>query len=154
MLSTSIVIPTKNSITTIDKCLSSLMPYSRQGYINEIIIVDSHSSDGTLDVVKGYPVKLIFEEIKGSIGMAYDTGWGNTQGERIILLDSDVYLENGFFPKLFEFFSDDKIGWVSCQPKAVVSNKLTKAQAEDWIRGTPMLTTSSRSTRERMSTAS
>lgn len=140
-MNTSIVIPTKNNIDTIDKCLSSLMPYYEQGYIREIIVVDGHSNDGTLDVLKDYPVKLLFEKEKG-IGMAYELGWRSAQGELVILFDSDVYLTEGFFPRIHEMLSDD-VGWISCHPKGVVSNRLTRAQAEDWDRSSPMLAFSS-----------
>jgi len=135
MLSTSIVIPTKNSVDTIEQCLSSLMPYYREGHIGEIVVVDGHSTDGTLDVVSEYPVKLLLEEGKGNIGMAYDIGWRNAQGELIIFLDSDVYLEEGFFAKAYELLSNEKVGWISCGTKAVVTNRLTKAQAEEWAGG-------------------
>jgi glycosyltransferase involved in cell wall biosynthesis len=136
---TTIIIPTKNSVATIDECLSSLMPYHEDCYIDEILLVDGNSTDGTLDVAKNYPVKVLFEEIKGSIGRAYDEGWRNAQGEIVIFFDSDIYLGDGFFPKVNELISDDKTGWVSCQPKAVVTNMLTKAQAEDWLMGTYLL---------------
>lgn len=143
MLSTSVIIPTKNSVSTIDECLASLMPYYKEGYIREIVIVDGHSTDGTLDVVKKYPVKVLFEEAKGNIGMAYESGWRTAQGELVILFDSDVHLEQGFFPKVYELLSDDRVGWVSCQPKAVVTNKLTRVQAEDWVWGSIRLVPSS-----------
>jgi glycosyltransferase involved in cell wall biosynthesis len=110
------------------------MPYYNEGYINEIVVVDGHSTDGTLEVIKNYPVKQLFEQIEGNIGMAYEYGWRNTQAELIILFDSDVYMEGGFFPKVFELLSDSKIGWISCQPKAVVTNEITKAQGQDWDR--------------------
>ena len=132
MLSTSIVIPTKNSVDTIEECISSLMPYYREGHIGEIVVVDGHSTDGTLDVVSEYPVKLLLEEGKGNIGMAYDIGWRNAQGELIIFLDSDVYLDEGFFPRAHELLSNDKVGWISCAARAVVTNRLTKTQAEEW----------------------
>jgi glycosyltransferase involved in cell wall biosynthesis len=108
------------------------MPYYNDGYITEIIVVDGHSTDGTLEILKNYPVKLLFEPVQGNIGMAYEHGWRNSQGELIILFDSDVYMKSKFFPKILEILSDDKIGWVSCQQKAAVTNKITKTQGEDW----------------------
>lgn len=143
MLSISIVIPTKNNISTIDRCLSSLMPYYEQGYISEILVVDGHSTDGTLEVIENYPAKVIFEEGKGNIGTAYDIGWRNTQGELVILLDSDVYLEGNFFPDVYKLLYDDNVGWVSCAARAVVVNRVTKAQDEEWIWHTEMLSPSS-----------
>jgi glycosyltransferase involved in cell wall biosynthesis len=126
----SVVIPTKNSNATIDKCLSSLMPYYRGGYINEIVVVDGHSTDGTLEVISGYPVNVFFEETKGYIGLAYDTGWRNSKGEVIIFLDSDVEIGEKFFPKIYELLSSD-MGWISCSAKVGVTNKLSKAQQEE-----------------------
>jgi glycosyltransferase involved in cell wall biosynthesis len=133
-MKTSVVIPSKNNIGTIDKCLASLMPYHNEGYINEIVVVDGHSTDGTLEVLKNYPVKVLFEQVEGNIGMAYEYGWRNTHGELVILFDSDVYMGSGFFPRILELLSDSKIGWISCQPKAVITNRLTKCQREDWER--------------------
>jgi glycosyltransferase involved in cell wall biosynthesis len=130
-LRTSIVIDTKNAIATIDRCLSSLMPYYRQGYISEIVVVDGYSTDGTLEVIKGYPAKLLLE--KGTAQIAVDAGWRHSQGEVVIFLNGDAYLEEGFFPRVHELFSDEKIGWISCGARAVVTNKLTKAQDEDWL---------------------
>ncbi len=149
-MKTSVVIPSKNNISTIDKCLASLMPYYNEGYINEIVVVDGHSTDGTLDVIKSYPVKLLFEQVAGSIGMAYDYGWRNTEGELVILFDSDVYMESGFFPKILEILLNSKIGWISCQPKAAVTNKITKAQGQDWDRGTSGLNPISQSSFRRL----
>lgn len=131
MLKTSVVIPTKNNIDTIDRCLSSLMPYYEGGYIGEIIVVDGNSTDGTLDVVKRYPAKLLFDEGRG-FNVACEIGWRNSKGELIIFLDADAYLEEGFFPKVYEFFSDERIGVMGCHPKAVVSNRLTKTIGEQW----------------------
>jgi glycosyltransferase involved in cell wall biosynthesis len=112
------------------------MPYYEQGYVSEIIIVDAHSTDGTLEAIKGYPAKLLFEEVKGSIGMAYELGWRNAQGELIILMNADVYFGQAFYPKVYDLLSDDEIGLTSCQPRAVVTNRLTKAQGEEWVVGT------------------
>lgn len=115
------------------------MPYYEAGYINEIVVVDGHSTDGTLDVVKKYPAKLAFDEGKRNPGLAYDIGWRQAQGELILFLDSDVYLEQGFFPRAQELISEDGVGWISCRQKAVVSNKLTRAQDEDWTWGSNIL---------------
>jgi glycosyltransferase involved in cell wall biosynthesis len=128
---TSVVIPTKNSIKTIDKCLASLMPYYKEGYINEIVVVDGHSTDGTRDVVKNYPAKLLSDEGKGAIGLADDIGWRAVSGEFILILDSDLYLGEGFFPRVYELFSDDKIGWIACEMQVVATNRHIKALGEN-----------------------
>lgn len=136
MLTTSIVIPTKNNISTINQCISSLMSYLEQGYISDIVIVDADSTDGTLDAIKNYPAKLYFDGGKG-FNVACDIGWRNSKGDLVIFLDADAYLEQGFFPKVYEFFADESIGVIGCQAKAVVTNKLTKTIGETWEYVTP-----------------
>lgn len=136
-MNVSVVIPTKNNIDTIEKCLASLMPYYNEGYISEIVVVDGHSTDGTLEVFKKYPVTVLSDEGKKNPGLAYDIGWRNAKGEIIMFVDSDVYLMDGFFPKILKLFSDTKIGLISCYAKAVVSNKLSKIQADEWVWGAP-----------------
>ena len=141
MLTTSIVIPTRNNVSTIGQCLSSLMPYYEQGYVSEVTIVDAHSTDGTLEVLENYPVKVVFDE--GQVyAIAEDIGWRNTEGELIIFFDADAYLGGNFFPEVHEFFSDERIGVIGCQARAVVTNGVTRAQAEHWTWATPMLSTS------------
>jgi rhamnosyltransferase len=53
----SIIIPVKNGITTIKQCLDAI--YS-QTLIDqtEVIVIDSGSTDGTLAILKEYPVRL------------------------------------------------------------------------------------------------
>lgn len=142
MPTTSFVIPTKNDIAHIDKCISSLMPFYKAGYINEITIVDGHSTDGTLEILKKYPVNLVFEKGKGTVNIAFDYGWRQSKGEIIILMNSDVYVEDNFFPRIYDFLSDASIGWISCHERAAVSNNLSKAQFESWKSVDSMLSSS------------
>lgn len=133
----SVVIPTKNDIEHIDKCLSSLMPYYNASYINEIIIIDGHSTDGTLDVLKKYPVKLVFEKVKSNVNIAFDYGWRQAKGDLIIIMNSDVYIGEHFFPRALEFFADKKVGWVSCRERTQGNNAFVKAQAQSWSASPP-----------------
>jgi glycosyltransferase involved in cell wall biosynthesis len=52
----SIVIPTKNSARTLEKCLVSI---KNQAYENiEIIVVDNYSTDGTYEIAGKYTTKV------------------------------------------------------------------------------------------------
>ena len=139
----SVVITTKNSARTINRCLSSLMPYLRQGYISDIIVVDGHSTDGTVEIVRKYPVKLIFEEgmeryersiIKSHYSKfhALNLGWRSSSTDLIMFLDSDAYLRRNFFPKALEFFVDPSLGVLGCWHKAWITTKVTKTIGELW----------------------
>jgi rhamnosyltransferase len=54
----SVVIPVKNGAVTIGECLESLLNQTMAARM-EIIVIDSGSTDGTLEVLKKYPVRLL-----------------------------------------------------------------------------------------------
>lgn len=130
-MKTSIVIATLNSASTIRETLDSLIPYFNGGFIEDILVIDGHSRDGTIEIVNSYPVKVIVTESKG-YSAAREIGWRNAQGDLIIFLDSDAYLASGFFPQVYQFFDDDKVGLVGCFAKAVITNIITKTTSQEW----------------------
>lgn len=89
----SVIIPTYNSAKTIVFCLKSLL---EQDYENlEIIVVDDCSTDDTVKLVSGFPrIKLIANPKNGGPSYARNNGVRNSEGEIIILLDSDSYIKD------------------------------------------------------------
>jgi len=87
----SVVVPTRNSGKTLDKCLSSL---SQQDYPQdkiELIIVDAFSKDQTLDIARKFNAKVLFNpRITGEAGKA--VGVEAAKGEIILFIDSDNVL--------------------------------------------------------------
>lgn len=135
ILKTSFVIPTRNSGETIEECLSSLMPYYEQGYIQDIVLVDGLSTDDTLEKARRFPVKVFLEAKKYTVPL--EVGWRNAAGDLVVFFDSDAYLGHGFFPKLLDFFADEQVGVMGCQVCMVVANSrisLAVAQWEDYSR--------------------
>jgi glycosyltransferase involved in cell wall biosynthesis len=86
----SVILLTKNSAATIQKSLESIFQQTRQP--KEVVVVDGSSSDGTLDIVKKYPVKLVSEPGLG-FGHARNVGVQNDSGDIIFFIDSDCYAE-------------------------------------------------------------
>jgi glycosyltransferase involved in cell wall biosynthesis len=84
----SVVIPTKNSETTIEKCLKSV---KEQHYKNlEIIVVDNYSSDRTRQIAKKYGAKI---HLKGpERGAQVNFGAKMARGKYIYRVDSDFVL--------------------------------------------------------------
>ena len=130
MLKTSFVIPTKNSADTIEECLASLMPYREQGFIEDIVVVDGESTDGTVEIVKRFPVKLLFEKRKYTPFL--ELGWRNAGGDLVIIFDSDAYLGEGFFPQLLDLFADPEVGVAGCQVRMVVAKNRTSQLVAQW----------------------
>jgi len=130
-LKTSVVIATRNSIGTIEECLSSLMPYYKTGSIGEIIVVDGASTDGTLKVIKKFPVKLMTDPGKGMF-IGYEAAWKETHGELVMFIDSDACLGAGFFPGLYTQFEDVRVGIVGCLARAASKNSLERTVGQWW----------------------
>jgi glycosyltransferase involved in cell wall biosynthesis len=85
----SITIPTRNSEDVIGDCLGSV---KEQSYPNvETLVIDSTSIDGTKEIAESFGAKFISYEGK-LLGARYE-GFLRSQGDFILLLDSDQILE-------------------------------------------------------------
>jgi glycosyltransferase involved in cell wall biosynthesis len=85
----SVIIPTKNSGATIEKCLKSI---KEQHYKNlEIIVVDNYSNDRTRQIAKKYDAKIY---LKGpERGAQVNFGAEVSGGKYIYRVDSDFVLQ-------------------------------------------------------------
>ena len=126
-LKASFVIPTRNNVTTIEQCLSSLTQYG--DYIKDIVVVDGSSTDGTAEVISKFPVKILADPGKGQ-NLAQELGWRESEGDLVIFMDADAYLGEGFFPAMLDLFKDDRLGLVGCPGRFVGTGKLWKTVAQ------------------------
>lgn len=85
----SINIPTLNSEKTLERTLLSIKNQSYKNY--EIIIIDSGSTDKTLEIARKFTKKIFIDKRK-LLG-ARETGVNKSKGSLILLLDSDQILE-------------------------------------------------------------
>ena len=92
----SIIIPVYNVEKYIDRCLSSLTAQSCQDF--EVIVVDDETPDNSMAIaeryVQQYPnqYRVIHQKNKGQ-GGARNTGVAVAQGEYLLFIDSDDYVE-------------------------------------------------------------
>ena len=86
----SIIIPSLNSAAYIERCLKSL---KKQTYKNiEIIVVDNHSKDGTLEIAKKYTKKAFTSGPERSAQINY--GAGKANGKYLYRVDSDFIVSS------------------------------------------------------------
>lgn len=84
----SIIIPTKNSVRTIEACLKSC---KEQTYPHiEIIVVDNFSTDGTDKITSQYTHKVFQKWPERSAQRNY--GVSKCSGEYVLIIDSDMKL--------------------------------------------------------------
>jgi len=84
----SVVITCFNSEDTIGKTLESIKDIA-----DEIVVIDSGSTDRTIDIVKKYNVKLFYRKWINA-GNQYNFAFKIASGKWILLIDSDEELSN------------------------------------------------------------
>jgi glycosyltransferase involved in cell wall biosynthesis len=95
----SVVIIAKNEECNIKRSIESILEATAYLGETEIVLVDSFSTDQTIDIAKNYPIKIIQLDpnffISPSAGRFI--GLKYTSGEFIYFLDGDMHLNNKWF---------------------------------------------------------
>jgi glycosyltransferase involved in cell wall biosynthesis len=90
----SVIVPVFNERATVRAALDAVVAKTIPGWILEIIIVESSSTDGTRDIVLGYRdhpcVKLILQDRPRGKGHAVRAGFTHATGEVILIQDADL----------------------------------------------------------------
>ncbi len=82
----SVIIPTLNEA----KNLPLVLPYLPTEWIDEVLLVDGRSSDGTIDIARQIlpSIKIVMEQKKGK-GAAMYAGYQAASGDILIVMDAD-----------------------------------------------------------------
>lgn len=82
----SVIIPTLNEA----KNLPLVLPYLPMDWIDEVILVDGRSTDGTVDVARNLmpTIKVVLETRRGK-GAAMKAGYRAAEGDILIVVDAD-----------------------------------------------------------------
>lgn len=97
----TVIIPAYNEAGPLEALLRKIteLGYHQQ---YEILVVDDGSSDGTSDVVRQFPVKLLSHSINRGYGAALKTGIRHAEGKYVIMLDSDGQHNPEYIPMIEE----------------------------------------------------
>ncbi|MBI5689408.1 MAG: glycosyltransferase family 2 protein [Verrucomicrobia bacterium] len=90
----SVVVPIYNEAATVRTALDAILAKQVPGWTLEIILIESNSTDGTREIVRGYAghprVKLILEERPRGKGHAVRAGFAAATGDVILIQDADL----------------------------------------------------------------
>lgn len=87
----SVVVATRNSAATLEKCLESTVAQTYQPI--ELIVVDNHSTDGTRRIAKRFTKRVINRGPERSAQR--NAGAAEARGRYLLIIDSDMELSKG-----------------------------------------------------------
>ena len=130
----SVVVTTYNSQRTIKKCLDHVTSLKYPHEKIDLIVVDDGSEDETVEIVKGYPVRLIQEEHNG-YPSAMNAGIKCSREEIVVIIDSDIYVSEDYLIRLLDELRDPKVGiasgYVAVAPTSNFWGRVVGFEAED-----------------------
>ncbi len=103
----TVVIPCLNEEEGIQKVLKRIPVF-----VDEVIVVDNDSTDGTAKIAQGMGARVICEKVRG-YGRAYKTGLLHARGDIIVTLDGDHSYPVDALSYLLEALLNSKVGFVS-----------------------------------------
>lgn len=99
---TTVVVPAFNEVKNVGHVLSSL-----PDGIDEVILVDGHSKDGTVEAAREAreDIRVIFQTRRGK-GNAMVAGFYSATGDRIVAIDADGSMEPAEIPRFLQAMDD------------------------------------------------
>ncbi|MDP2922568.1 MAG: glycosyltransferase family 2 protein [Candidatus Omnitrophota bacterium] len=103
----TVIIPTKNEEQTIEEVINNV-----KKYINNIVVIDGHSTDKTREIVQSLNVPVILDDGKGK-GSAIRKAIDMINTEILVFIDADMSHDAADIPRLIQPILDGKADHVS-----------------------------------------
>lgn len=116
----SIIVPIYNCSKFLDICINSL---TNQNYKNlEIILVNDGSKDNSLEICQNYKKNdgriIIIDKENGGVSSARNAGLNIAQGDYILFVDADDFLDRKYVSTLYNFaINSDNSTMIMCNVK-------------------------------------
>ncbi len=98
----TVIVPVKNEAARIERCLVAL--HSQTLTPKEILVVDGHSRDATVEIAKRFGARILYEEY-GSRAGACQVGVEAAHGEFVAFTDADCLPDPGWLERLAARFA-------------------------------------------------
>ncbi len=103
----SVIIPVKNSSKTIGQCIRSVKRSYYKNY--EIIIVDDHSTDDSVEIANSYKCNVIQVKDGNGANNARNIGASAAKGEILMFVDSDIVLRRETILGIVEALEENQL---------------------------------------------
>ena len=104
----TVLIPVYNELNTFLQLLKKVETTDYCGLEKEIIIIDDYSTDGTRELYKEIPYKVILHEYNQGKGAALRTGFKAATGDIIIIQDADLEYNPEDYNLMLPLILEDK----------------------------------------------
>lgn len=107
----SLVIPVRNGARTIRPCLESVAAIAArdESPLDEIIVVDDHSTDDTADIVRTFENVTLIEGDGHGPGAARNIGWKRARNDLVWFVDADCVANADALDGLLPAFDDPNV---------------------------------------------
>ena len=120
MTEISVVVNTWNEEENIRRCLSSVK------WADEIVVVDMHSTDKTVEIARKFGAKVFFHQYTGYVEPARNFALRCAQGKYILVLDADETTPATLARKLKKIAKENKFDFVRIPRKNIIFGKWIK----------------------------
>jgi glycosyltransferase involved in cell wall biosynthesis len=98
----------KDEEQNISRCIESILSSTKTIESREILLVDSCSSDKTVEIAKQYPINIVQlgENWPHSPSAGRFTGVNNTNGKYVLIIDGDMELQKGWVEVVLKFMEE------------------------------------------------
>ncbi|NLI41741.1 MAG: glycosyltransferase [Caldisericales bacterium] len=103
----SVLIPVINEEKKIERCLQAVFEQTMKPL--EVIVIDGHSTDNTIEKARKFDVKILFEDYHTRAG-ACQIGLENAKGDFVAFTDADCIPERNWLMNLIQEFDEGIVG--------------------------------------------
>lgn len=108
MLDVSVIVCARNAEFNIEECLKSI----RENEPREIILVDGHSSDKTVEIAEKYNAKILYDPGRG-LAVARNIGLDHASGKYICFVGPDNIMPLGSISRCISYLEENNYAGVS-----------------------------------------
>ena len=130
--SLSIIIPARNEEETLPMVLDEIrevMPELESDRSVEVIVVDDHSTDRTVEIAASYGARVVTNQRRSGKGTTLRAGFESAEGDILLMMDADYSHRAAEIPRFLDALRDEDVAMVIGSRVAGGSQEYTHIRA-------------------------